>query len=154
MTLTRSAGIPRRWARFPCISTKKGASLGGLGHNGGVHIAYAEATRTQAGHDLLQQLEAVRPGKGGVAVREEMSDIPHGAGAQHGVHHGVGEDVGVGVAQQALLIGDAYAAEDQLPVLGQAVYIISVSDPHSSPRPSKIDSASAMSSGVVSFRFS
>ena len=39
-----------------------------------------------------------------------LADVTQGRCAQHGVHHRVQQHIGVGMAQQAFLVGDLYPA--------------------------------------------
>ncbi len=84
--------------------------LGPLSQDGGVHIAHGEALLRQQRHHMGQHLQAVRPGVGGICVGEVSADISQARRPQEGVHDGVDKDVGVGVAQQALLPGDLRSA--------------------------------------------
>jgi hypothetical protein len=40
------------------------------------------------------------------------------------------QDIGIGVAGQALVVPDCHAADDQRPPRDQAVYVVSLSDSH------------------------
>ena len=60
-----------------------------------------------------------------------LADIPQRRRTQHGVHHRVGQHIGVRVAQQALFKGDLHAAQDQLAAFHQAVHVITMSNAHS-----------------------
>ena len=95
--------------------------------------------------------------KGLVIVREQLADVPGGDRAQHGVHHGVGQHIGVGVAVQPALPRDGNAAQDQGPALRQTVYVVPVADPQrrhcAASRWCRMASATARSVGVVILMF-
>ena len=55
-----------------------------------------------------------------VVVGEHRADVAAAAGAEQGVDHRVGEDVGVGVAGEAKLVLDLDAAEDQPAARGRS----------------------------------
>ena len=83
-----------------------------------------------------------------------MPDIPHGTGPQQCIHYRMGQHICIGVTKEALLPWDIYATQNQFSVFRKAMNIISMTDPHSSPRLPKIASAVARSSGVVNLIFS
>ena len=56
------------------------------------------------------QRQGVRALVGGVGIGEMLADVTQGRCAQHGVHHCVQQHIGVGMAQQAFLVGDLYPA--------------------------------------------
>ena len=73
---------------------------------------------------MAGQLQAVGPGIFGVGIREVLPDVAQSRCAQHSVHDGVGQHVGVGMAQQALLIRDLHTAQNQLAALHETMNII------------------------------
>ena len=77
-----------------------------------------------------------------------LSDIAQSQRAQQGVHNGVGEHVGVGVAQKTLFIRDIHPAQNEPTFLRQLMYVVAVADPHGASS-RKIASATARSMGVV-----
>ena len=80
-------------------------------------------------------------------------DLPQRRRAEQSVHQGMREHVRIGVTVQPALERNFHAAEDELAPRNEAVYIISVSDPHV-VLPFQIASAMRRSTGVVIFKFS
>ena len=64
----------------------------------------------------------------GVRIREQLADIPQGAGSQHGVHGGMGEGVRIGMSQQPQMKGDGYPAQYQGPAFHQPVGILPIAE--------------------------
>ena len=135
-----------------------GAHLGGLGDEGGVDVHHGPSSLLQQRCHLPQQLQAGNTGVAGIAVREQLADVPQLGGAAEGVHYRVGQHVRVGVAQQPTVPGNLHAPQHQPPPLRQPVDVISMSDPQirhiRSSLACRIASAKIRSTGVVIFRFS
>ncbi len=105
---------------------------------------------------------------GRICIGEMAADVAERRRAQERVHDGVQQNVGIAVAEQALLIRDIDAAEDELSALHEAVDIISHAETRHarSPLPSgtrmssdswrafQNDSAMMRSPGVVILMFS
>ena len=87
----------------------------------------------QNGGDGFQKLDAVRAEIADVVVGKALPDVAEGRCAQKGIHNRVKQHICVGVSQKSFLIGNFHAAQDQLPVLHQSVYVISHSYPHVIP---------------------
>lgn len=105
-----------------------------------------------AAHDLLQQQKARNALVLRVVIREQQADVAETGCAEQGVHQSVREHVRIGVTVQPALERNFHAAEDELAPRNEAVYIISVSDPHV-VLPFQIASAMRRSTGVVIFKF-
>lgn len=87
-----------------------GADFRGLGDEGGVDIHHLVSGAGQGITDPGQQGQTGDIQESIVAVRKQLPDVSQGGGTQQGVHDGVGQHVGVGVAVQAPVIGDVDAA--------------------------------------------
>ena len=59
---------------------------------------------------LPQKSQTVGAGIGRVCIREELADVPQGRRPQQGIRHGMGQYIGVRVAQKALFPGNLHAA--------------------------------------------
>ena len=80
--------------------------------------------------DGAQQVDRVGVAPALLVVGEERADVAAAGGAEQGVDHRVGEDVGVGVPGEAALVLDLDPAEDQAAALREAVAV--VADPDAS----------------------
>jgi hypothetical protein len=63
---------------------------------------------------LAQEFYGVGVSVALVGVGEVVTDVLKTGGPEQGVGNGVGEDVGVGMAEEALFEGNLYPAEDEL----------------------------------------
>ena len=61
--------------------------------------------------------------------REQRADVPQPGRPEHGVDHGVREDVGVGVALEADLVRNLDAAQHEPAPRGEAVGVVADPDP-------------------------
>ena len=107
-----------------------GGQLGALAEDGGVDVLDAPAL---CGDDLRHpagQHEAVRPGVLLRRIGEVLADVAQRCRAQHGIHHRMGQHIGVRVAQQALLIGHLHAAKDELAALHQTMDVVTMTNAH------------------------
>ena len=87
--------------------------------------------------DRPQQVDRVGVAPALVVVGEQGADVAEAAGPEQGVDHGVGEDVGVGVALEPELVLDLDPAEDQRAARAEAVAVVADPDPaHPMPRAS------------------
>ena len=84
--------------------------LGLLGHDGDIGIDQVPATLGKQLHGGFQQTGAAYAGIFGSGVGEMLAYVTQGGCAQQGVTQGVYEHVGIAVAQQAVGVGDLYAA--------------------------------------------
>jgi len=62
-----------------------------------------------------------------VGVGEMLADVAHGGGTQEGIAQGMQRDIAIGVGGQTLIELDGHAAEHQLPALGKAVGVVTLS---------------------------
>lgn len=79
-------------------------------------------------NDMFQEKHASRASVFLVRVREVFPDIPQGQASQQRIHDGMGQNIGVGMAQKSHRMRDFHTSEDQFPALSPTVYIISYSD--------------------------
>ena len=138
--------------QIPTDPGQMGRQLGGLRQHGGIHVADTEAGLADAGGHRVQQNQTVCAGIDRITVRKKMPDIPQGAGSQQGVHHRVCEHICIRVAQKPLGKGDLHPAKDQPSPLYQPMYVVAMSNSQDSSLQINSASATARSSGVVTFR--
>ena len=68
-----------------------------------------------------------------LVVRKEVADVAEPGGAEQGVDHRVGEDVGVGVAGEAAVVLDLDPAEHKPLALHEAVAVVASPDRIANP---------------------
>ena len=107
-----------------------GSQLRLLAEDGGIDVLDLPAVLPDDAGHMAGQHQAVSPGIFGVGIREVLPDVAQSRCAQHSVHDGVGQHVGVGMAQQALLIRDLHTAQDQLAALHETMNIITMTNAH------------------------
>ena len=107
LTLTRAEVAS---ASDPLHLGPVGAEARLLADHGGVDVDDRPGDRADHG---AQQVDRVGAPPALVVVGEHRADVAAAAGAEDGVDHRVGEDVGVGVAGEAALVLDLDPAEDQ-----------------------------------------
>src|SRR5436853_4227717 len=78
--------------------------------------------------DGAQEVDRVGVLPGRIVVGEHRPDVAAASGAEQCVDHRVGEDVGVGVAVEALVVLDLDAAEDEAAPGGEAVAVVAEAD--------------------------
>jgi hypothetical protein len=135
------------------ISPMWGASRGRLGDDGEIGVGDSQALRGQPGDDVAQQRAAVGAGPARIGVREHAADVAEAGRAEQGVAQRVQRDVAVRVRDHAVVVRDAHAADDH-PLTGpEGVHVESMPNAHHrSSRRRNTASASARSSGPVTFR--
>ena len=112
----RRASISARWgASFGCSQIRVASTLSGAAGELPDHHA--------------EQVEGVGVAPPLLVGREELAEVAEPAGAEQGVDHRVGEDVGVGVAGEAAVVLDLDPAEHQRLALDQAVAVVADADP-------------------------
>ena len=89
-----------------------------------VEVAEPEPRALHAANDLRKQLHAVRALVLRVAVREKLPDVAHRECAEYRVHQGVHRDVRVRVTEKSKFAGYLHAAQNELPLRNQAVYVV------------------------------
>src|SRR5262249_43521611 len=79
--------------------------------------------------------------------REELPEVPEPAGAQQGVDHRMGEDVGVRVPRETAIVLDLDPPDQQSLALGEAVAVVPDADPqrHQAPAPPEPEPSAAPS---------
>ena len=91
-----------------------GAELGLLGKDYAIDIDQVMALLLQKPVDLGQEPATVGAGPGRVGIGKVQADITQTRRPQHGVHEGVKEDVGIGVAQQPQGKGNVDPADNEI----------------------------------------
>jgi len=107
--------------------------LGGLCNDRCIDIADAITGFVHDGGDGRGQFEAVSSGIGRIGVGEVAANVTLAQGAEDGIHYGMGQHIGIRVAEQAGGVRDIDPAEDEPAALHQAVHIVTVTDSHASP---------------------
>ena len=79
-------------------------------------------------HGFAQQGARVGTLELRIGVGEMAADIAQGRRTEDGVGDRVQQHVGVGVAQQAQVVRDLHAADDQVAVFHQRVAVIALAD--------------------------
>ena len=95
-----------------------------------VEVAEPEPRALHAANDLRKQLHAVRALVLRVAVREKLPDVAHRECAEYRVHQGVHRDVRVRVTEKSKFAGYLHAAQNELPLRNQAVYVVACANPY------------------------
>ena len=129
-----ATGAESASARFRSISARWGPIRGAS------QISVASTFDTfpaQVAERHPQQVEGVGVSPALVVRREQRAEVPEPGRSEHGVDHGVGEHVGVGMALEASLVRDLDAAEDQPAARGEAVGVVAHPDPGAHPSGSK-----------------
>ncbi len=89
-----------------------------------------DAWRSHERAHLAQQLAAVDALVACVAVRKVLADVAEGRGAQERIADRMQEDIRVAMAQEALLVRDLDAADDELAPRDELVDVESLADAH------------------------
>jgi hypothetical protein len=77
-----------------------------------------------------QEVEAAGACPSVVGGREEDPDVAKGGRSEQGVNDGVDQDIGVGVPDEAAVVGDGDAAEDEGTVRAELMGVEAVADSH------------------------
>src|SRR5438309_3060587 len=101
-----------------------------LGDDRGVEVDDLEAQLFQFPRNVAQQPAAVNAGVAGIAVGIMPPDVAKARGAEQRVADRVRKHVGVGMPQQALVMRDLDAADDELAPLGERMHIEALPDSH------------------------
>ncbi len=121
-----ATGAESASARFRSISARWGPIRGASQ----ISVASTFDTRPRRlPSATAQQVEGVGVSPALVVRREQRAEVPQAARSEHGVDHGVGEHVGVGMALEASLVRDLDAAEHQPAPSGEAVGVVADPDP-------------------------
>ena len=116
--------MPRAAAMLIFIACGVGHEFGLLRDDGGVHIHDRAVAEFNLARGFVQKDLAGRALPARVGVGEESADVALADGAEDGVANGMHEGVGVGVAVEALRVGNVDAAENQLAALDQGMNIV------------------------------
>ena len=123
-TLTSRAEVERLGQADPHVVAMR-AELRRLADHRRVDVAHAPAVLGEEPVHLAEQLDAVGARVALVGVWEVLADVPEAGRSEKRVDHGVGQDVPVGVAEQAALgVLDHHASEDERAALHQAVRVV------------------------------
>jgi hypothetical protein len=95
-------GVGQVHAHLVAIRGKAGR----LGCNHGIDIAYLKATFSHQGSDLCQKPQGISARIAEVGIGEELADIARTDGAEQGIGNSMGQDVGIGMSEQALFMGN------------------------------------------------
>jgi hypothetical protein len=121
----------------------------------------SDVDRTPAGlphrrQRARQQHHGVGAGELGGGVGEVTADVAQAGGAEQRVGDGVRQRVGIRMAQQAVAVRDAHAAEDQRAAFDETVHVPALADAQVDVHGRFLSrvSASAKSSGSVTLKFS
>src|SRR6186997_488 len=114
-----------RLGECPLHQRLVGAEPGLLADQGGVDVDDRPGDRADDG---AQEVDRVGVLEGRIVVGEHLADVAAAVGAEQGVDHRVGEDVGVGVALEPQVVLDLDAAEDQPATGGEAVAVVAEAD--------------------------
>src|SRR5947209_5874600 len=84
-----------------------------------------------------------------------LADVAQSGRAEQGVDHGVGEHVGIRVAEEAPVVLQPYAAEDERPAGSELVTVVADAggNAHATSLAPSHSSASARSAAVVTLKF-
>ena len=82
------------------------------------------------GQHFFEQAKAVCPFVLIVRVGKHRADVAEGGRPEHRVTNGVGQHVGVRMAGQTLMMGNAHPAQDQRAPCDEAVNVVTVADAH------------------------
>ena len=102
--------------------------LRAFGNHHDVDVDDLPAGVPDARRGVGQQHQAVGVLVARIRVGEQPADVAEVGRAEDRVGHRVAHGVGVGVAAQAAIVGDAHAAEDQRPALGEDVQVVAGAD--------------------------
>ena len=103
--------------------------LGRLGNDGGIDLLWGEPQALEFDNHIAQQDPAVRVFVGRRAIGKMPADIPQARGAQQGIADGMQQGIGIGVAQEALLVRNRHSPENQAPALDQGMHIKALANP-------------------------
>ena len=105
-----------------------GGESGTLRDHGAIEVAAGVTVILDESFHLAEQNEAVRALVTRVGVWKVLAEVSEREGTEQGVHHGMGEDVGVRVAVQSTVMGNLNSAEDELAACDEGVNVESTSD--------------------------
>jgi hypothetical protein len=99
-------------------------NLRGFGDDGGVEVADFVTALVENFSDPFEEGQTADAGEGGVGVGKMMADVSFADGSEEGIHDGVAEDVGVGVAFESSVGGDFDAPKNERSAFDEAVDVI------------------------------
>lgn len=103
------------------------AYFGCLCMHGGIHIDYSPTSLAHLFHSRSKQRAAICAFVCRVGIREMTAYITQTGGAQYGVSHGMQQDIGIGMPQQAMGMRNQHAAYNQRPPGYQSMNIKTLS---------------------------
>ncbi len=107
------AGEPEASAQAIAHLGEMGFEFGPFGDDDGIDVTDLPALVEDQLVDLGEELQAIGAFPLGVFGGEVVADIAQAGGSEHGIHDGVGEDIGIAVADEAKFVVDFDAAEDE-----------------------------------------
>ena len=127
-TPTWSTETPRARARFSRIASRCGQILGSWAAMVQVRIHKGIAALTGIGHHAAEQHKRIRPLISRVVIGKELADVTPAARTEDRVGEGMGEHIGIGVAESSpLLCGMSTPPMIQRSTLHQTMHVVSVS---------------------------
>lgn len=105
-----------------------GREFWGFCEEGAVDIDDGVAEVTDFSPSFFENFLGVEVFECRIGVGEEVADVGKAGGAEKGVGDGVGKAVGIGVAEEAFVVGDKDAAEDEVSARGEGVDIVAEAD--------------------------
>lgn len=121
-------GEPQAGSQAIAHGGQVGFEFGAFGDDDGIDVPDLPPLVEDEFVDLGEKLEAVSSLPLGVFGGEVVADVAETGGSKHGVHDGVGEDIGVAVADEAEFVVDFDAAEDEGAIGAEAMDVIAVTD--------------------------
>ena len=120
---------------------------GGLPDDRGVHELDRPPCLPYPGEGHGEETHGVRAPVGRVGVGEVLAEVSQTRRSQEGVGHGVGQDVGIGMAQETPLVGNRHATEADRALPAESVHVEAEarSVHHPDPLASRIAAATARS---------
>lgn len=122
------AGQPQAGGQAIAHGGQVGFEFGAFGDDDGIDVPNLPPLVEDEFVDLGQKLEAVGSLPLGVFGGEVVADVAEAGGSKHGVHDGVGEDIGIAVADETKFVVNFDAAEDEGAIGAEAVDVIAVTD--------------------------
>ena len=101
---------------------------GSLADQGDVGIDHCIAFILGQVDDLFEEENRINTAKLGVRIGKVFADIAATQCPEEGIAQGVGENIGIGMAKQAVTMGDGDTAKDQFAAFDQAMSVEAVAD--------------------------
>ena len=148
---------PTRETSTPMASARRARIRSRYGDRRGAWAATVQSQsrmRQPLSRHAREQPAGVRPRVGRVVVGKQLADVAGTQGPEDGIHKGVGDDIGIRVAQQATLAGHLDTRQDETAPLGEGVDVEAVPDPQHGEAPSRPPRISGPQPSEMSLRSS